>query len=51
MACVGGPKHIAELTHSLMPPLCEEGRPVPGNGNVLSETMRLKRRTISNLFR
>ena len=33
-----GTKHIAELTDSLMPPLCEEGRQVTGNGNALSQT-------------
>ena len=45
----GGTKYIAELTCSLMPPLCEEG--VMGNGNVLSQTMCLKRRTVLNACR
>ena len=46
-----GAKHIAELTLNLMPPLCEEGRWVTGNGNVLSHTMCRKHWTILNTCR
>ena len=48
MACGDGMQYITKLTRSFMPPLCKEGGYVTGNGNVLSWTMCLKCRAISN---
>ena len=41
-----GTQCISQLRKSLMPPVCEDGGQVLGDGNVLSQTMCLKRRTI-----
>ena len=48
MARGEGAQCITEPTHSLTAPLCEDGGQVLGDGNVLSQSMCLERRTISN---
>ena len=40
-----------QLTHSPMIPLCGDGGWVPGDGDVMSQTMCLKCRTISDTCR